>query len=145
MALLQLHTVPGRLNYIGFFFFFLFPLFLSTLSPVSRRIISFTVLPQKQIRDPLDEERCFTCPQGSLPDNSHSKCDDIPEEFLKPDSGWAIGAMSFSATGILVSQRLILTRRTRLDYSVWFFVPGDPLHRRCFPQVRRHPGRQSFR
>lgn len=29
-------------------------------------------------------------------------CREVPEEFLRPESGWAIGAMSFSATGILV-------------------------------------------
>jgi len=30
-------------------------------------------------------------------------CVDIPEQFLRPGSGWAIGAMSFSSTGILIT------------------------------------------
>ncbi|XP_020712388.2 metabotropic glutamate receptor 2-like isoform X2 [Athalia rosae] len=58
---------------------------------------------QYQVRHPLDETQCVPCPQGRVPDESHSYCRDIPEEFLRPESGWAIGAMSFSATGILVT------------------------------------------
>lgn len=57
----------------------------------------------KQIRHPIDENQCIPCRQGTVPDDMHSACRDIPEEFLRPESGWAIGAMSFSATGILVS------------------------------------------
>ncbi|XP_063990032.1 metabotropic glutamate receptor 2-like isoform X2 [Diachasmimorpha longicaudata] len=58
---------------------------------------------QYQIRHAEDQTRCVQCPQGTVPDETHSHCKDIPEEFLKPDSGWAIGAMSFSASGILVT------------------------------------------
>ncbi|XP_015605289.1 metabotropic glutamate receptor 2 isoform X4 [Cephus cinctus] len=58
---------------------------------------------QYQIRHPLDETQCLACPQGTVPDETHSYCRDIPEEFLKLESGWAIGAMSFSSTGILVT------------------------------------------
>ncbi|XP_015108893.1 metabotropic glutamate receptor 2 [Diachasma alloeum] len=58
---------------------------------------------QYQIRHAEDQTRCVQCPQGTVPDETHSHCRDIPEEFLKPDSGWAIGAMSFSASGILVT------------------------------------------
>lgn len=57
----------------------------------------------KQIRDHKDVTQCISCRQGTVPDDTHSACRDIPEEFLRPESGWAIGAMSFSATGILVS------------------------------------------
>lgn len=57
----------------------------------------------KQIRDHKDVTQCISCRQGTVPDETHSACRDIPEEFLRPESGWAIGAMSFSATGILVS------------------------------------------
>ncbi|XP_076180617.1 metabotropic glutamate receptor B isoform X2 [Ptiloglossa arizonensis] len=58
---------------------------------------------QYQIRHPKDETQCIPCRQGTVPDETHSTCRDIPEEFLRPESGWAIGAMSFSATGMLVT------------------------------------------
>ncbi|XP_014214874.1 metabotropic glutamate receptor 2-like [Copidosoma floridanum] len=58
---------------------------------------------QYQIRKPDDETQCIDCPEGTVPDDTHSYCRDIPEEFLKLESGWAIGAMSFSAIGILVT------------------------------------------
>ncbi|XP_076643569.1 metabotropic glutamate receptor B [Halictus rubicundus] len=58
---------------------------------------------QYQIRDPKDETQCIPCRQGTVPDETHSTCRDIPEEFLRPESGWAIGAMSFSASGILIT------------------------------------------
>ncbi|XP_043464455.1 metabotropic glutamate receptor 2-like isoform X2 [Leptopilina heterotoma] len=58
---------------------------------------------QYQIRDPVDETQCVMCPQGTVPDETHSYCRDIPEEFLRPESAWAIGAMSFSTTGILMT------------------------------------------
>ncbi|KAK9295316.1 hypothetical protein QLX08_010344 [Tetragonisca angustula] len=58
---------------------------------------------QYQIRHPRDETQCMPCRQGTVPDDTHSACRDIPEEFLRPESGWAIGAMAFSATGILIT------------------------------------------
>ncbi|XP_028045251.2 uncharacterized protein LOC105833705 [Monomorium pharaonis] len=58
---------------------------------------------QYQIRHPEDETQCTQCERGTLPDETHSMCREVPEEFLRPESGWAIGAMSFSATGILVT------------------------------------------
>ncbi|XP_017789864.1 PREDICTED: metabotropic glutamate receptor 2 [Habropoda laboriosa] len=58
---------------------------------------------QYQIRDPKDETQCIACRQGTVPDETHSTCRDIPEEFLRPESGWAIGAMAFSATGIFIT------------------------------------------
>ncbi|KYM78799.1 Metabotropic glutamate receptor [Atta colombica] len=56
-----------------------------------------------QIRHPKDETQCMQCERGTLPDETHSMCREVPEEFLRPESGWAIGAMSFSATGMLVT------------------------------------------
>ncbi|XP_072753818.1 uncharacterized protein [Anoplolepis gracilipes] len=58
---------------------------------------------QYQIRHPKDETQCIQCRRGTLPDETHSTCRDVPEEFLRPESAWAISAMSFSATGILVT------------------------------------------
>jgi metabotropic X receptor len=56
-----------------------------------------------QIRHADDETQCKLCPQGTLPDTRHTKCEPIPEVYLRADSGWAIGAMAFSATGIAVT------------------------------------------
>ncbi|XP_063232208.1 metabotropic glutamate receptor 4 [Bacillus rossius redtenbacheri] len=58
---------------------------------------------QYQVRHPLDETQCVACPQGTVPDHARSRCQDIPEVFLRATSGWAIGAMSLSATGILLT------------------------------------------
>ncbi|CAH0554825.1 unnamed protein product [Brassicogethes aeneus] len=58
---------------------------------------------QYQIRHPTDPTQCVMCPQGAIPDPQHVRCNNIPEEFLQPDSGWAIGAMSFGATGVLLT------------------------------------------
>ena len=40
---------------------------------------------------------------GELPDMHHVRCIPIPEEYLQPDSGWAIGAMALSSTGFLIT------------------------------------------
>ncbi|KAL5285744.1 GPRMGL5 family protein [Megaselia abdita] len=53
-----------------------------------------------QIRNPDDETQCRTCPMGTLPNSLKEFCQDIPESYLRPESAWAIGAMSFSSTGI---------------------------------------------
>ncbi|XP_049823403.1 metabotropic glutamate receptor 2 [Aethina tumida] len=58
---------------------------------------------QYQIRHPSDPTQCVMCPQGTIPDPRHVTCNQIPEEYLQPDSGWAIGAMSFGATGISIT------------------------------------------
>ncbi|XP_039283583.1 LOW QUALITY PROTEIN: metabotropic glutamate receptor 2 [Nilaparvata lugens] len=58
---------------------------------------------QYQIRDPEDETLCRVCPYGTVPDTSHQTCLDLPEDFLRAESGWAIGAMSLSASGVLVT------------------------------------------
>ncbi|XP_019893077.2 metabotropic glutamate receptor 2 [Musca domestica] len=56
-----------------------------------------------QIRHPTDETQCLTCQLGTLPDATKQFCQTIPEVYLRPESAWAIGAMAFSATGILVT------------------------------------------
>ncbi|XP_036333118.1 metabotropic glutamate receptor 4 [Rhagoletis pomonella] len=56
-----------------------------------------------QIRHPLDETQCLTCQLGTLPDATKQFCQTIPEVYLRHESAWAIGAMAFSATGILVT------------------------------------------
>lgn len=56
-----------------------------------------------QIRHPIDETQCLTCQLGTLPDATKQICQKIPEVYLRPESAWAIGAMAFSATGILVT------------------------------------------
>lgn len=56
-----------------------------------------------QIRHPLDETQCLTCPKGTIPDRMKEYCQNIPEQFLRPESGWAIGAMAFSSTGMLIT------------------------------------------
>uniref|UniRef100_A0A0P5A5G2 Metabotropic glutamate receptor n=1 Tax=Daphnia magna TaxID=35525 RepID=A0A0P5A5G2_9CRUS len=56
-----------------------------------------------QIRNPDDETQCSACPQGTLPNAERSQCLSIPEVYLRPDTGWAIGAMSFSTIGILLT------------------------------------------
>ncbi|KZR99879.1 Glutamate receptor, metabotropic, partial [Daphnia magna] len=55
------------------------------------------------IRNPDDETQCSACPQGTLPNAERSQCLSIPEVYLRPDTGWAIGAMSFSTIGILLT------------------------------------------
>ncbi|KAF6209121.1 hypothetical protein GE061_014864 [Apolygus lucorum] len=58
---------------------------------------------QYQIRNPKDETQCIICPLGTIPDPNHEVCFDIPEVYLEPNSLWAIGAMSFSSTGIFIT------------------------------------------
>ncbi|XP_066253321.1 metabotropic glutamate receptor 2 isoform X2 [Euwallacea similis] len=58
---------------------------------------------QYQIRAPDDLTQCISCPMGELPNFQHIKCIPIPEEYMQADSGWAIGAMAFSSTGVLIT------------------------------------------
>ncbi|XP_023703761.1 metabotropic glutamate receptor 4 isoform X4 [Cryptotermes secundus] len=58
---------------------------------------------QYQIQHPVDETQCLTCREGTVPDASRVTCREIPEVFLRPESGPAIGAMSLSSTGILIT------------------------------------------
>lgn len=43
------------------------------------------------------------CREGTVPDSMKQVCLEIPEVFLRVESAWAIGAMSLSATGMLVT------------------------------------------
>lgn len=63
------------------------------------KILSFPL----QIVNQQDGTQCYTCPMGTLPDPLKEYCDPIPEVYMRPQSIWAIGAMSFSATGILIT------------------------------------------
>ncbi|XP_047503718.1 metabotropic glutamate receptor 2-like [Pieris napi] len=58
---------------------------------------------QYEIRSPFVETACIVCPRGTLPDVTRTNCRPIPEVYLRPDSAWAIGAMSFSSVGILLT------------------------------------------
>ncbi|KPJ01848.1 Metabotropic glutamate receptor [Papilio xuthus] len=58
---------------------------------------------QYEIRSPLVETACVVCERGTLPDAARTRCQPIPELYLRPDSAWAIGAMSFSSLGILLT------------------------------------------
>ncbi|KAG6449197.1 hypothetical protein O3G_MSEX005931 [Manduca sexta] len=58
---------------------------------------------QYEIRSPYVETACMVCPRGTLPDPTRTQCRQIPEAYLRPDSAWAIGAMSFSSVGILLT------------------------------------------
>ncbi|CAB3236502.1 unnamed protein product [Arctia plantaginis] len=57
---------------------------------------------QYEIRS-TEETQCTVCPRGTLPDLTKTYCRPIPEAYLRPDSAWAIGAMSFSSVGILIT------------------------------------------
>ncbi|XP_045498209.1 metabotropic glutamate receptor 2-like [Colias croceus] len=72
------------------------------------------------IRSPLVETACVVCPRGALPDASRTRCRPIPEQYLRPDSAWAIGAMAFSASGILL---------TAFVFGVWVRHGGTPVVR----------------
>ncbi|XP_054286642.1 metabotropic glutamate receptor 2-like [Macrosteles quadrilineatus] len=56
-----------------------------------------------QIRHPTDETQCLLCPEGTKPDMYHQVCLDIPEDYLRAGSAWAIGAMTFSLVGVLAT------------------------------------------
>uniref|UniRef100_A0A8D8HVL6 Metabotropic glutamate receptor 8 n=2 Tax=Culex pipiens TaxID=7175 RepID=A0A8D8HVL6_CULPI len=58
---------------------------------------------QYQIKNPNDETHCINCPRGTTPDEYHEKCNHIPEDYLKPESAYAIGAMSFCSCGMLMT------------------------------------------
>ena len=56
-----------------------------------------------QILDPKDETQCEMCQNGTLPDREHSKCLELPEKYLRLNSFWAIGAMTFALIGIIMT------------------------------------------
>ncbi|XP_041979527.1 metabotropic glutamate receptor 2-like [Aricia agestis] len=75
---------------------------------------------QYEIRSPEVETACTVCARGTLPDATRTHCRPIPELYLRPDSAWAIGAMSFSAVGILL---------TAFVCGVWVRHAGTPVVR----------------
>ncbi|KAL1139951.1 hypothetical protein AAG570_006928, partial [Ranatra chinensis] len=58
---------------------------------------------QYQILAADDDTQCLNCPGGTKPDSSRQTCLPLPEVYLRVGSGWAIGAMSLSLAGILVT------------------------------------------
>ncbi|XP_037090177.1 metabotropic glutamate receptor-like [Pollicipes pollicipes] len=71
-----------------------------------------------QIVDPDDNTECLTCRLGTLPDVTHMRCESLPEAYLRADSSWAIGAMSFSAAGIVVTCLVIAAFIRHVDTPV---------------------------
>lgn len=63
----------------------------------------FFICFSSQIRHPYDETQCIACQKGTIPDRYKEHCQDIPEQYLRLESGWAIGAMAFSSTGMLIT------------------------------------------
>lgn len=51
---------------------------------------------------------CYECPFGYLPNEDKTECEEIPLRYMRFDSGWAIGAISFSSFGILSTLSIIL-------------------------------------
>lgn len=51
----------------------------------------------------ISETQCIDCPDGFLPDADKANCLPIPEEYMRPDSLWSIGALLFSWTGIFIT------------------------------------------
>lgn len=66
-------------------------------------IADMTIVPCAKIRHAADETQCISCRKGTLPDKYKEFCQEIPEQYLRPESAWAIGAMAFSSMGILVT------------------------------------------
>jgi metabotropic X receptor len=62
-----------------------------------------TFLPIFQYLDRDDDTRCLSCPLGTLPDVDHLDCIKLPEDYLKPTSHWAIGAIAFALCGIITN------------------------------------------
>ncbi|CAH2096683.1 unnamed protein product [Euphydryas editha] len=75
---------------------------------------------QYEIRSPLSETACMECARGTLPDARRTRCAPVPELYLHPTTPEAIGAMTFSALGILL---------TMLVGGVWVARRGTPVVR----------------
>ena len=63
----------------------------------------------------------MTCPLGSLPDSNRTQCEEIPEVYLRADSGWAIGVMSFSSVGIVLTSLVRPNLEAPLFSFLFFF------------------------
>ncbi|RVE46274.1 hypothetical protein evm_009098 [Chilo suppressalis] len=75
---------------------------------------------QYEIRSPVSETACVECPLGTLPDGARTRCARVPELYLRPTEPAAIGAMAFSALGVLL---------TTLVAGVWAARGGTPVVR----------------
>ncbi|XP_073979290.1 metabotropic glutamate receptor-like isoform X2 [Rhodnius prolixus] len=63
---------------------------------------------QYQVLDLEDETQCLACPGGTLPDMNRQQCLPLPEVYLRVGSGWAIGAMSLSVIGIIITLFVVI-------------------------------------
>ncbi|XP_045498186.1 metabotropic glutamate receptor 2-like [Colias croceus] len=75
---------------------------------------------QYEIRSPYSETACVECPRGTLPDAARTRCAPIPELYLQPSSPAAIGAMTFSGLGIIL---------TILIVTLWILRSSTPVVR----------------
>ncbi|XP_045772809.1 metabotropic glutamate receptor 2-like [Maniola jurtina] len=75
---------------------------------------------QYEIRSPVSATACVECARGTLPDARRTRCAPVPELYLRAASPAAIGAMAFSAAGILL---------TMLVGGVWVARCGTPVVR----------------
>ena len=78
-----------------------------------------------QILDPKDETQCEMCPNGTLPDREHSKCLELPEKYLRLNSFWAIGAMTFALIGIIMTIGIfvVFIRYTQQNFLIYVWQP----------------------
>ncbi|XP_015925374.2 metabotropic glutamate receptor 6-like [Parasteatoda tepidariorum] len=54
------------------------------------------------------ETNCEDCPEGELPNSAHTLCVSIPPQYMRLDSYWAIGIMSFSSIGIILTSFVVI-------------------------------------
>nr|XP_021199674.2 metabotropic glutamate receptor 2 [Helicoverpa armigera] len=73
---------------------------------------------QYEIRSPDKETACEECPLGTLPGATRTHCAPVPELYLRPDSPAAIGAMAFSALGMLLTTFVLVVWALRGDTPV---------------------------
>nr|XP_027198972.1 metabotropic glutamate receptor 3-like [Dermatophagoides pteronyssinus] len=56
----------------------------------------------------VSETQCIDCPSGFLPDSEQIECIEIPEEYMRPDSSWSVGALIFASIGIVFTIFVII-------------------------------------
>ena len=63
------------------------------------------------------------CQNGTLPDREHTKCLELPEKYLRLDSFWAIGAMTFALIGIIMTIGIfvVFIRYTQHYFLIYSF------------------------
>ncbi|XP_072948843.1 metabotropic glutamate receptor 2-like [Epargyreus clarus] len=62
---------------------------------------------QYEIRSPVSETACVECARGTLPAARRTHCARVPELYLRAGDPAAIGAMTFSALGILLTMLVV--------------------------------------